>query len=96
MSFSQELTDESNFDQTKGVTITAGIETEAKIPFIGGSKVSVSAEVSKSWSYGGSNSVSKTWSAEVPVKVPAGKVYNATIYATSSELDIPYTGTAYF
>jgi len=96
MSFSQELTDESNFSQTKGVTITAGIETEAKIPFIGGATLSLSTEVSKSWSYGGSNSVSKTWAAEVPVEVPAGKVYNATIYATSSAMNIPYTGTAYF
>jgi len=96
MSFSQTLTDESTFDQTNGITIGAEVSTKAKIPLIGSATVKLSTEYSHTWSYGGSNSIAKQWTAEIPVSVPAGKVYVASISVTSSTVNIPYTGTAYF
>lgn len=72
------------------------VSVEAKIPFIGSSSVTVSAETSHNWQYGKENTETTVFTGSTPVKVPAGKVYKGIATAKSTQMNIPYEGTVHF
>jgi len=51
------------------------VEVKAGIPDVDSVGVTVSDSLAIDWTYGGSLSDSKTWSATFPISVPAGSVY---------------------
>ncbi len=74
--------------------VTATVKCEDL--FFGGGEFSVSSTVSSDWTYSTDNSVSDSYELDVPLTVPAGKVYKAYVYATYYTGSIPYTGTVHF
>jgi len=49
------MTTTSSFSSTKGVTLSASTDIKAKIPILVDQSITLSAEYSQSWTYGGSD-----------------------------------------
>jgi hypothetical protein len=95
---SETVTETSGWSDS--LAIKVGVKTSFKcgIPLIADGKVEVSAEVSNTYTWSGSESRAKTWSFSTPVTVPPGGVSTVIVSATLSTIAVPYTarGTAVF
>lgn len=95
---SETVTETSGWSNSLAISVGVKSTFECSIPFVGGAKIEVSAQVTDTYTWNGSNSRSKTWSWSTPVTVPPGGVTTAIIAATVSTIAVPYTlsGTAVF
>ena len=63
----------------------------AGIPFFGETEFSIDTSYSQTWTYGGSNEFSKTWSASFTAKASPGESVHAVSTVTRGQLEVPYT-----
>ena len=71
-------------------TISSHLST-AGIPFVGETEFHVDTSYSHTWTYGGSNEFSKTWSASFTAKASPGESVHAVSTVTRGQLEVPYT-----
>jgi hypothetical protein len=93
ISGSETVTETSGWSDS--LSIKVGVKTSFKtgVPIIAEGKVEVSAEISNTYTWSGSESRSKTWSFSSPVTVPPGGVSTVLVTATMSTIAVPYTAT---
>lgn len=98
VSGSETVSETSGWSDSLGFKAGAKTSFKTGIPFIAEGEVEVSAEVSNTYTWNGSETRSKTWSFSTPVTVPPGGVTSVIITATMSTIAVPYTatGTAVF
>jgi hypothetical protein len=98
VSGSETVTETSGWSDSLGFKVGVKTSFETGIPFVAEGKVEVSAEVSNTYTWNGSQSTAKTWAFSTPVTVPPGGVSSVIITATMSTIAVPYTatGTAVF
>jgi len=89
----QEVTNESTFNNTAGISVTVGTTFSAKVPMMGDSEISMSATASYEHSWGGSKSTKQSWSQEFPVEVDANKTVKAKAIVKKVVMDVPYVAT---
>lgn len=93
ISGSESVTETSGWSDALAVKVGVSTTFKTGIPFIAEGKVSVSLDVTNTYTWNGSTSRSKTWSFNTPVTVPAYTTYVALIAATVTTISVPYTMT---
>jgi Clostridium epsilon toxin ETX/Bacillus mosquitocidal toxin MTX2 len=80
------------------LAVKVGVKTTftTGIPFVFEGKVEVSAEVSNTYTWNGSETKTKTWGFNTPVNVPAHTIVVGLVSATLSTIAVPYTLTGTF
>jgi hypothetical protein len=75
------------------LAVKVGVSTSFKtgIPFVAEGKVTVSVDVTNTYTWNGSTTRSKTWGFNTPVKVPPHTTIVGLISATLSTIAVPYT-----
>lgn len=91
ISGSESVTETSGWSDSLAVKVGVSTTFKTGIPFIAEGKVTVSLDVTNTYTWNGSTSHSKTWSFNTPVTVPANTTYVALIAATVSTISVPYT-----
>lgn len=91
ISGSESVTETSGWSDALAVKVGVSTSFKTGIPFIAEGKVTVSLDVTNTYTWNGSTSRSKTWSFNTPVSVPANTTYVALIAATVTTISVPYT-----
>jgi len=95
MSFSvtKTVTEESTFEESVGVSVTAGTSFECGLPFVANGTVSLELTASASFTWGQSKTISTEVQATFPVVVPPNKQVVCKAVLTKSKLQVPYVLT---
>ncbi len=93
ISGSESVTETSGWSDSLAVKVGVSTSFKTGIPFIAEGKITVSLDVTNTYTWNGSTSRSKTWSFNTPVSVPANTTYVALIAATVTTISVPYTMT---
>lgn len=93
---SEKLTETMKWENMYGVTLGLTITTQAKVPFVGKSEVSVSAETTVEFTRGGETSKEKTLTTRKEIKLEPCKDTTVNFVATKDDVDIPYEATITF
>ncbi|RYZ81325.1 MAG: hypothetical protein EOO68_36015 [Moraxellaceae bacterium] len=95
ISGSQSISETSGWSDSLAVKVGVSTSFKTGIPFVAEGKITVSVEVTNTYTWNGSTTQTKTWSFNTPVTVPANTTYVALIAATISTISVPYvmTGT---
>ena len=96
ISGSESVTETSGWSDSLAVNVGANTTFKTGIPFIAEGKVTVSVEVTNTYTWNGSTSKTKTWGFNTPASVPAHKTIVCLVSVTTSTISVPYTltGTA--
>ena len=80
------------------LAVKVGVSTSFKtgIPFVAEGKVTVSVDVTNTYTWNGSTTKTKTWGFNTPVSVPPHTSIVALVSATVSTIAVPYTLTGTF
>ena len=93
ISGSESVTETSGWSDSLAVKVGVSTSFKTGIPFIAEGKITVSLDVTNTYTWNGSTSRTKTWSFNTPVSVPANTTYVALIAATVTTISVPYTMT---
>jgi hypothetical protein len=93
ISGSESVTETSGWSDALGIKVGASTSFKTGIPFIAEGKVTLSTEVSNTFTWNGSTSRTKTWGFNTPVSVPAHKTIVCLVSVTLSTISVPYTLT---
>ncbi len=96
LSFSKTLTETHGWSDTLGIKIGAKTTFSTGIPIVLNGNVEVSAEVSDTYTWNGSNATAETWGFQSPVNCPAHTTTVALITATHSNIRVPYSASVIF
>jgi hypothetical protein len=93
---STSVSETSGWSDSKAYKIGVSTKFTAEIPFVGKSEVSVSADVTTTFTQNGSTQKTRTWGFTAPVTVPLHTTIVALVAVTTSTITVPYTlkGTA--
>jgi hypothetical protein len=72
----RSISETSSWSDSVGVKVGVSTTFAAQIPGVGGSKVKLSLDASKTYTWGGSTTTTKTWGFTVPVSVPPHSTYD--------------------
>jgi hypothetical protein len=88
----------SAWSDTLGIKLSISAKGGAQIPFLGKGELTVSTEISNTYTWSGSTSTSETISINLPVVVPPGRKYRAYAIIREANFQVPYTmtGSVYF
>jgi len=75
------------------LAVKVGVSTSFKtgIPFVAEGKITVSVEVTNTYTWNGSTTATKTWGFNTPVNVPPHTTIVALVTTTLSTISVPYT-----
>jgi hypothetical protein len=92
----ESVTEISGWSDTLGIKVGVSTTFQTGIPIIANGKITVSVEVSNSYTWNGSTSKTKAWKYSVPSKIPPKTEISCLFSVTVSTLSVPYTlkGTA--
>jgi hypothetical protein len=93
ISGSESVSETSGWSDSLAVKVGVSTSFKTGIPFIAEGKITVSLDVTNTYTWNGSTTRTKTWSFNTPVTVPANSTYVALIAATVSTISVPYTLT---
>jgi hypothetical protein len=95
VSGSQSVSETSGWSDSLAVKVGVSTTFKTGIPFVAEGNISVSVDVTNTYTWNGSTTQTKTWSFNTPVTVPGNTTYVALIAATVSTISVPYvmTGT---
>jgi hypothetical protein len=94
---SSSISGSATVSETSGwsdsLAVKVGVSTSFKtgIPFIAEGKVTVSVDVTNTYTWNGSKTTAKTWGFNTPVVVPPHTTIVGLISATLSTIAVPYT-----
>jgi hypothetical protein len=88
---STSVSETSGWSDTLGVKIGVSTSFQAGIPFIADGKITVSTEVTNSYTWNGSTTTTRVWSFNAPVTVPPHDTITALVTVQISTLVVPYT-----
>lgn len=91
ISGSESVSETSGWSDSLAVKVGVSTTFKTGIPFLAEGKISVSLDVTNTYTWNGSTTRTKTWSFNTPVTVPANSTYVALIAATVSTISVPYT-----
>jgi len=84
----------SSWSQKDGIKVGVKVSMKAKIPFVGESGIDVSTEYSHEWTSGTEETKTQTFSATLPLVVPAKSRCTARVTFHESKMDIPWKAKA--
>lgn len=92
-SISKEFAETNFFERNNSLTIRSGLLVTVKLPFFNGNNIAVATSFTSSVSLTEQNVIPTSYSADLPVQVPAGQgiVKQATI--KRAVLDVPWTAS---
>jgi len=99
---SSSISGSSSVSETSGwsdsLAVKVGVSTSFKtgIPFVAEGKVTVSVDVTNTYTWNGSVTKTKTWGFNTPVSVPPHTSIVGLVAATLSTIAVPYTLTGTF
>lgn len=93
---SKTVTLTSGWSDSLAVKVGVSTTFSAGIPVVAQGKVTVSVDVTNTYTWNGSSSTSQTFGFNVPVQVPAGGKTQVLIAATQSTITVPYMLTGQF
>jgi Clostridium epsilon toxin ETX/Bacillus mosquitocidal toxin MTX2 len=93
VSGSQTVSETAGWSNALGVKAGIATSFKAGFPILAEGKVTVSAEISNTYSWNASTTKSKTWSFSTPVKVPPHQVMQVLVTVTMSTIAVPFTMT---
>ncbi len=93
ISGSESVSETSGWSDSLAVKVGVSTTFKTGIPFLAEGKITVSLDVTNTYTWNGSTTRTKTWSFNTPVTVPANSTYVALIAATISTISVPYTLT---
>jgi len=91
--FEYSITETKEWGNSTSVELGVKTEVSCGVPFIAEGKVEISATVNNTFNFGESSSTTKTFSEEVPIKVPAKSSIRVDMVAQQGSMDVPYTAT---
>lgn len=91
ISGSEAVSEMSGWSDSLAVKVGVSTSFKTGIPFIAEGKITVSLDVTNTYTWNGSTTRTKTWSFNTPVTVPANTTYVALIAATVTTISVPYT-----
>lgn len=87
------ITETSTFTRKTTYNVSASTEIKAKVPFIASGKITTSISFGQEYTYGRSESLSRTISREYPIVVPAGYNAEVTLSLLKYNMDVEYEAT---
>ncbi|KAK6533644.1 hypothetical protein TWF694_002578 [Orbilia ellipsospora] len=91
ITFSESVEEERSFQSELGTTLGISSTASVGIPLVAEGKVTVSAEISTTISWGKTDRVTKTWSDAVAVTTGPKKVIKVYASARQSRFTVPFT-----
>ncbi len=91
ISGSETVSETSGWSDSLAVKVGVSTGFKTGIPFVAEGKVTVSLEVTNTYTWNGSTTTSKTWGFNTPVSVPPHSSIVAFVSATLSTIAVPYT-----
>jgi Clostridium epsilon toxin ETX/Bacillus mosquitocidal toxin MTX2 len=91
ISGSKSVAETSGWSDSLAVKVGVSTSFKAGVPFIADGKVTVSLEVTNTYTWNGSTTQTKTWGFSTPVSVPPHTVIVCLVSATISTIAVPYT-----
>lgn len=90
---SQSLTASDSSGWSDSLAVKVGVSTSLKtgIPMVAEGKVTISVDVTNTYTWNGSTSTTKTWAFSTPVTVDPNGRTKVLVVATTSTLTVPYT-----
>jgi len=88
---SEQYQTKSSWSQSNGVKVSAKAELRAGVPIIGEAKVEVSTEYTHEWTSGTEETKTQTFTANLPMLVPAKSKCASRVTFHESKMDIPWT-----
>jgi hypothetical protein len=90
---STSVSETSGWTDTTSYKIGVSAKFTAGIPFLGDTGITVSADVTTTYSQNASTQTSRTWGFTAPVTVPKNSTIVAVVVVTTSTISVPYTLT---
>lgn len=90
-SFSETVSNTSNFTHQWGLSISVGVAFGCSLPCIAEGKISVNASASVSLTWGKSQTFQKTHSGKYPVQAGPHTKVKCKVVANEAKLEVPYT-----
>lgn len=87
---SVSVSETSGWSDTLGFKVGVSTSFKTGVPFIAEGKVTVSVEVSNTYTWNNSTTTTKTWGFNTPVSVPANSSVSAVVSASRSTIVVPY------
>ncbi len=87
----QSVTETRGWSDTLGLKVGASTSFETGIPLIVDGKVTVSVDVTTTFTWNGSTTTAKEWSWSTKVIVPAQTIINSLVSVAVTKLAVPYT-----
>jgi hypothetical protein len=90
------VSETSGWSDTLGFKVGVSTSFKTGVPCIAEGKVTVSVEMSNTYTWNGSTTNTKTWGFSTPVSVPAHSKMSAVVSAHRSTIVVPYSQIAIF
>lgn len=87
----RSVTELSGWSDTVGFKIGVSTSLSVGIPRIVDGKVTVSSELSNTYTWNGSTATTHTWGFNTPLAVPGNTTYVAIVNVSESDISVPYT-----
>jgi len=91
----ESITESRGWSDSLGVKIGVTTTFKTGIPFVVEGKVTVSAEVSDTFTWNGSNTRTRTFTFTTPVKVPPHQARTCVVVVSSAMISVPYALDGY-
>ena len=91
ISGSESVSETSGWSDSLAVKVGASTSFKTGVPFIAEGKVTVSIDVTNTYTWNGSTTKTKTWGFNTPVSVPPHITIDAFVSVTLSTIAVPYT-----
>jgi hypothetical protein len=96
ISGSESVTETSGWSDSLAVKVGVSTTFETEIPFVAAAKVTVSVDVTNTYTWNGSTAKAKVWGFNTPVSVPPRTTMVCLVAATMSTIAVPFTLTGIF
>jgi|TARA_R100000501_G_C2623670_1_gene116868 hypothetical protein len=90
---SEQLQESSEFNKTTKLSLNVSTSVNVKVPFFAEGQIDVSTTTGREWSYGESETSTKTISHSFPLRIPPYSRIECEIVLKSYEADIKYIAT---
>jgi len=90
---SQTFTETQAWSDSLAIQIGVQTSFESEVPFVEDEKVTISEQITNTYTWSGSTTTSTTWTFNVGVTVPPMSNMKATVAVTSTTISVPYTLT---
>jgi hypothetical protein len=96
ISGSESVTETSGWSDSLAVKVGVSTTFETEIPFVADAKVTVSVDVTNTYTWNGSTAKAKVWGFNTPVNVPPGTTMVCLVAVTISTIAVPFTVSGTF